>query len=50
MKINIPQGFRDAKSQKRADHGFRAGLQGYLAHKKLPPPLETRKALGIGLP
>ena len=26
-----------------------AGLQGYLAHKKLPPPQDHRRALGIGL-
>jgi len=25
------------------------GIQGYLAHKKLPPPYDHRRALGIGL-
>jgi len=27
----------------------RAGLRGYLAHKKLPQPWDDRRALGIGL-
>jgi len=25
------------------------GIQGYLAHKKTPPPLPTPRAIGIGL-
>ena len=28
---------------------FQRGLQGYLAHKKRPPPQDLHRALGIGL-
>ena len=30
--------------------GVLRGVQGYLAHKKLPPACDHRRALGIGLP
>ena len=41
--------FGAAPAQFRNNPGTESAIQGYLAHKKRPPPKDRRRTLGIGL-